>query len=95
MRRTPGSKSTAEPRKFKSSWWCDTCKTEEMDGPALKAHLLEKHGLTGAIKGTKMGLQFLDGADFYSNTYDVTIEGPVETVKLTNNVSGPRDNPQP
>lgn len=55
----------------------------------MKAHMKEKHGITN-FKGSRRGMQFLDGADFYSNTLEWEFTCEAGSVKVTELSEGPR-----
>jgi hypothetical protein len=79
-------KERPKPREHTRLFTCPECNLMEgMKGDEFKKHLAEKHGIT-EIKGTQSLVMALDGSDFYSNTYEITISG--KKFGMTN--SGPR-----
>ncbi len=83
---------TTHTREF----YCNTCDPESKEKPMTpteaKAHLLEAHKIE-SMEAQRQGVQFLDGADFYSNVFKWTFSAPdVGEVNLTEVSSGPRSN---
>lgn len=84
------NKITTHTREF----WCSNCdpkgESDPMSATQVKAHLLEKHKID-SMQARRQGVQFLDGADFYSNVFTWTFPAPdLGEVKLTEVSSGPR-----
>lgn len=84
--------------KASSSWWCDTCEDKkEMQHAEMIAHLTSSHGLeTTGLKCQKSMRMHLDGSDFFSSTWDVTIITPdAKEIKMTNLTHSPRKKNDP
>lgn len=72
-------------------FWCDTCdpelKTDGMNGQVLLEHLKEKHDIEPPLSGKKEGISFMDGEDYYQNTYVWHFPSGVKVTEVT---CGPR-----
>lgn len=74
-----------------NAWWCETCKSEEMKHAEMKAHLKEKHGLkTEGLQCCKKMLVHIDGATWFSSTYEIIISSGTESIVLNNKIVSPR-----
>lgn len=82
----------AEPRKHTNEFFCHNCDPKGLQKLGdVKTHLRDVHGIDATkVKGQRKGLCFLDGSDFYSNTFEWTFPCEVGEVKLTQISSGPR-----
>ncbi len=79
-----------------STWWCETCKSEEMTFDQMKAHIKEKHGLeTAGLKAKKSMLSHVDGDTWFSYTWELLIESSAGQIKLTNATMSPRAKDDP
>lgn len=80
-------------QRFGSWWHCLTCKdSPEMNFDQMKAHLVEVHKIdTSNTKAKKQLRMHLDGSDYFSSSYDVTIND----VELVNNTCTKRDSDDP
>jgi hypothetical protein len=85
-------------KKTQNSWWCDTCSdSQKMTHSEMLEHLKNAHGLeTKGLKCKKSMLMHLDGSDFYSSTWQVTIV-PLSgsEIKMTNATCNPRSTSYP
>jgi pyrroloquinoline quinone (PQQ) biosynthesis protein C len=74
-----------------NAWWCETCKSEEMNHAQMLAHLKEKHGLeTKGLQCHKKMLMHMDGDTWFSSKYEVTIANGTDGILLTNETVSPR-----
>ena len=86
--------STTKQREHSNHFWCDTCDpksaAEPMTPQQAKEHLASAHRIMES-KGTRKGVQFLDGGDGYANTFEWTFKTPDNAeVKMTQVSAGPR-----
>lgn len=79
-------------------WYCETCgHAGDFDTEGIKKHVLKEHDfdLKGKL-GERKGVAFLDGRDFYSNTFDWKFDmGSGQSLSLTQVDSGKRDKDDP
>lgn len=83
------TKITEHKREFRCVNCDPSAASNPMDKTQLVEHMKNAHNVT-EMKGDKKGLQFLDGADFYSNVYEWKIPSPKGDVKLIEVHSGPK-----
>lgn len=91
-------KTKKTPVKASSTWRCDTCDDKlEMDHPEMVLHLKEMHGVDAKGLKCKISMRMhLDGSDYFSSTYDVSIALPDnKEIKMTNATCNPRRNDDP
>lgn len=85
------AKTKKEPVVASSVWWCDTCKTGEMEQGSMLAHLQTVHHLeTKGLKCNKKMVMHLDCSDSFHSTYEVTVKTDSGELKLTNSTCNPR-----
>jgi len=64
-----------------NAWWCETCKSREMNQAQMLEHLTEKHGIeTKGLQCNRRMLLHVDGDTWFSSKYEVTIN----KIKLIN-----------
>jgi hypothetical protein len=82
-------------RKNVNIYHCMTCQGEpKFDGfPAIKAHLMEVHGMdTSGMKAKKELIMHLDGIDYYISNYKIILGNGIE---LHNHTETMRDEDDP
>ncbi len=78
------------------TFYCIACE-KDIDSPkALKAHVLEIHHLDlDTVKGKRKGLMFMDGRDFYENTYEWEFKSDSGVLRVQEFHSGKRGKRDP
>lgn len=89
------SKKQKEVKPF-DTWWCETCKTNELTKAEMAAHLKDSHGLdVKGLKCNKSMLMHMDGDTWHQSSYKITVQSGDKTIELRNEVLANRAKDDP